>query len=189
MNNSLPALFLLIFTSVFIAQMGDKTQLLTLILAHKIKRHGLLFAGIMVAYFITVGLVVIFGSQVGMFIPQNILKILSALLFMGLGLLLFIKSDKFVKKYKNIHPRHQFFSTIMLISFADFGDKTQIALGLFSASYHPVLVFLAGISALGLATILTIIFAKVISRKVKESVIEKLAGGLFIIIGLFLLFR
>jgi putative Ca2+/H+ antiporter (TMEM165/GDT1 family) len=176
------------FFSLYLAQMGDKTQLLTLLLATRIRDHVMLFLAIITGFAVGVGLAVTVGAGISELIPHRTLKIISATVFIVLGILIIRKSRQSIKKYKKKHFHHQFLSTALIIFLTDFGDKTQIAIALFSASYHPLLVFLAGILALGLDTFIMIYFSKVILHKIREKTIEKIAGILFILTGVFLYF-
>lgn len=181
--------FFLMFFSLYVAQMGDKTQLLTLLLATRIKNHVMLFFAIMTGFAVGVALAVTVGAGISELVPHKILKIISGTVFIILGILLFRRSRQSVKQYKKKHFQHHFLSTALIIFLTDFGDKTQIAIALFSASYHPLLVFSAGILALGVDTFIMIFFSKIILRKLREKVIESLAAILFVLTGLFLYFQ
>lgn len=167
--------------------MGDKTQLLTILLATKTKKHFLLFLAIMSAFTISVGLAVIFGSGLSLIIPHKILHLVSGGIFILLGFFVFWNGKMKKQKYKKIRLTHPFFTAMVLTFLADFGDKTQIALALFAVDHRPLLVFFAGMLALGLDTVLMIVFSKVILKFIKESVMEKIAGILFIVAGILLL--
>lgn len=180
--------FLLIFASIFLAQMGDKTQLITLIMATKTKKHFLLFLAIMTGFLAGVSLAVFVGAGVSQLVPHKILKIISAIVFVILGVLLLFKKKEENPHLKKLNIGNQFITTAFIIFLADFGDKTQIALALFAAANPPLLVLNAGMLALGLVTALTIYFASIITSKLKPHIIEKAAGVLFILIGLLLFF-
>ncbi|MGI8420201.1 MAG: TMEM165/GDT1 family protein [Candidatus Levyibacteriota bacterium] len=178
------ASFLLMFASLYLAQIGDKTQLLTILLSTRTKKHFLLFLAIMTGFTVGVTLAVILGSGLALLIPHKVLKVISGVIFIILGALIFLDGRKGVSKKK--HYPHKFFSIAGIIFLADFGDKTQIAIALFASSYSPYIVFLAAIAALGLDTLLLVLFSKVIMKRLKESIIEKIAGAIFIGVGAFL---
>ena len=175
------------FFSLYLAQMGDKTQLLTILLATKIRKHVLLFIAIMSAFTISVALAVIFGAGLSLIIPHHILHIISGSLFILLGILLIRDGKKKEIKHKRLKLTHPFLTAFILTFLADFGDKTQLALALFAADQNAFLVFGAGILALGLDTFLMIIFSKLILKKINHALIERLAGILFILSGIYLL--
>ena len=179
--------FLLMFFSLYLAQMGDKTQLLTILLATKTKKHFLLFVAIMSAFTVSVTIAVIFGAGLSLIIPHVILHIISGSLFILLGVIIVRDGKKKKNKYKSLKLNHPFLAAFILTFLADFGDKTQLALALFAVDYKPLLVFAAGMLALGLDTILMIVFSKVILKFINESLMEKIAGFLFIAAGIFLL--
>lgn len=175
------------FVSLYLAQMGDKTQLLTLFLATKTKKHWILFWGVMTGFAIGVGLAVLFGAGLSHLIPHKFQHGISAIIFFVMGIIFLRDGVKKKQKYKNINLKHTYLTTAFLIFVTDFGDKTQIALTIFAVNNHPLLVFLAGILALGVDTVLMIIFSKLILRKINEHIIERIAGLLFIATGVFLL--
>lgn len=184
------ASFILMFVSLYLAQMGDKTQLLTLYLATKVrKQHFILFLAIMTAYLISEAVVVVFGASLNLIIPHNILHIVSGIIFLILAVFLIRDGRQKKKKYKNLRFHHLFLTTMFLIFLADFGDKTQIAITLYAAANNPFLVYLAAILALGLDTVIVITFSKVIAKKINESLVERLSGVVFAIVGILLIIQ
>ncbi len=78
--------FLMIFGSVFLAELGDKTQLATLLFASdaKIGRSGVFFAASLALVLSTL-IAVLLGEQVAQWIPPRTLKILSGIGFVVIG--------------------------------------------------------------------------------------------------------
>ena len=183
------AAFFLVFSSIALAQMGDKTQLITIILATRTKKHPILFLSIMSGFAVGVSIAVIFGAGIASIIPHTYIKVASGGIFVALGTILFLNSTMVQTVNKKKHYQHHFLSTAFVILLADFGDKTQIALALFSATYHPFVVFAAGLLALGLDTFVVMYFSKRIAKHFNEKTIEKLASVSFILVGVFLLLR
>jgi len=77
-----------------------------------------------------------------------------------------------------------FFSAFLLILLTEWGDKTQIAAALFAIQYNPWFVFLGTISALFMLSIIAIFFGKIIYNRIPKQTINKIAAGVFIIIGI-----
>jgi putative Ca2+/H+ antiporter (TMEM165/GDT1 family) len=77
--------FLLAFTTLFIAEMGDKTQLAVFSLVADSKAPVSVFLGASIALATVTLIGVLFGGLVTKFIPVNFLKVGSGLLFTGIG--------------------------------------------------------------------------------------------------------
>ncbi len=76
-----------VFVSVFLAELGDKTQLATLMFATNpdVNRTGVFFAAA-AALVISSGLAVLVGSQLGAWLPARQLKMVAGLAFILIGL-------------------------------------------------------------------------------------------------------
>ena len=80
------------------------------------------------------------------------------------------------------------FTTFGMIFLAELGDKTQLATFAFASnSESPLAVFLGSAGALVLTSLLAVVFGSVVSRMVPANYIKIGAGGLFILLGLWML--
>jgi putative Ca2+/H+ antiporter (TMEM165/GDT1 family) len=77
--------FFLAFSTLFIAEMGDKTQLAVFSLVADSKAPLAVFLGASVALTVVTLIGVLFGGLVTKVIPVNFLKLGSGLLFTGIG--------------------------------------------------------------------------------------------------------
>lgn len=166
--------------------MGDKTQILTLLLATRTKKYIPLFFAIMTGFAIGVTLAIILGIGLSTLIPHKMLEIVSGSIFIVIGAIL-VKDGTAKKKKKNIPLGGSFLSIALLIFLSDLGDKTQIAITLFSTNYPSWVVWLAAMTALGLDTVIMIFFSKAILKRIKESVVKRLAGLAFAGFGIYIL--
>jgi len=82
--------FLTTFGTIFLAEMGDKTQLAAILMTSKTKLPLSVFVGASLALCLDTLFGVIFGEGLIAVIPQNILKKLAALAFIGIGLWMFL---------------------------------------------------------------------------------------------------
>jgi len=90
---------------------------------------------------------------------------------------------------KGSYLEHPFYSGFILIFVAEWGDKTQIAAGLFATRYNGLMVLIGVMMALSLLSIIAIYLGKFISEKADREPLTKLTGFLFISMGvLFFLF-
>jgi putative Ca2+/H+ antiporter (TMEM165/GDT1 family) len=81
-----------------------------------------------------------------------------------------------------------FFTVFGTIFLAELGDKTQLAVMALSAENKNGLlsILLGSILALALTSLLGVLLGGVIAKYVSANIIQYIAGGLFIIIGIFI---
>ena len=126
--------FLISTTAVAFAEIGDKTQLLAMILATRFRRPAPLIAGIFVATVANHALAGLFGSGVGAWIGPEALRWVIGLGFMGMAAWTLIPD----KAGDDAAPDRYgpFVTTLIAFFLAEMGDKTQLAtVGL--AAAHP----------------------------------------------------
>jgi putative Ca2+/H+ antiporter (TMEM165/GDT1 family) len=75
-------------------------------------------------------------------------------------------------------------SGFSLIFLSEWGDKTQIASALFATEYDPVMVFIGVMAALFILSAMAVYLGKIISGKVDRRLVSRIAGTVFLIIGL-----
>lgn len=174
------------FLAVALAELGDKSQILVFLLASRTKKHLQLLIGVMLGFLIVDGFAILIGSWVVNLIPAFWLKVVTGLIFMGLGfLMIFAKNDDQEKEPQLKTP---LLTGFLMILMAEWGDKTQIASALFATKYHPFYVFIAVMAALFLLSILAVYLGRFIAHLINKNITTKLAGGIFIVVGLLTLF-
>lgn len=78
------------FGLVFLAELGDKTQLTAMALTTSSKSGWMVFAGTSLALIATTALAVLFGAALTQWVPQNVLHIVSAVAFILIGVILLV---------------------------------------------------------------------------------------------------
>lgn len=171
------------FLLVFVSEMGDKTQLLALVLAAKFRRPLPIMMGIFVATVLNHGL----ASYVGVFATQlvssEILKWILGLTFIVFGLWILVpdKEEPFKDKYK----WGPFLTTLVTFFFAEMGDKTQLATVALGAKYELPLAVTLG-TTLGMlgADGLAVYFGHRFTDRISMTLVHRVASGLFILFGI-----
>ncbi len=74
-----------VFLMIFLAELGDKTQLATFAFASESNSPLSVFLGAAFALVLTSLLGVVVGAAIGRFVPHRIMKFLAALVFLGFG--------------------------------------------------------------------------------------------------------
>ena len=80
-------LFFKTFGVVFLAELGDKTQLTTMTLATDGKSHWMVFAGSAFALVLSSAIAVLLGAKFGEYIPRRAIKIVAGCVFILFGIL------------------------------------------------------------------------------------------------------
>lgn len=180
--------FLTTFFLVFLAELGDKTQLTAMALAarHPWKKT---FLGIAVAFAVLNAGAVLIGEVLFAVLPIFWIKIVSATLFIFFGLTTILaKKEEDDEVDGNGKGRGPVVSAFVMILFAEIGDKTQLATASLAAQYDSALaVFCGSTLALWSVSLLGIFLGAQLSRRVPLPVIHKCAGTLFLLFGAIIL--
>jgi putative Ca2+/H+ antiporter (TMEM165/GDT1 family) len=80
------------FIMIFLAELGDKTQISTFAVASHGHSPLSVFLGASLALVMTSVVAVLLGSAVGRIVPAKIVKILSGLVFLGFGAVTLVKA-------------------------------------------------------------------------------------------------
>jgi putative Ca2+/H+ antiporter (TMEM165/GDT1 family) len=129
---------------VALAEMGDKTQLLALILALRFRKPWPIVLGILVATLANHGMAGAVGAWVTTFVGPEILRWVLAASFIAMALWLLIP-DKIDDEETDAATRWGVFGTTVMAFFvAEMGDKTQIATVMLAARYNAYFCVVAG---------------------------------------------
>ncbi len=171
------------FLLVFISEMGDKTQLLALVLAARFKKPLPIMMGILVATILNHALASYVGSFITNYISAEILKWILAATFVGFGLWMLIpdKDDG----YEDKHRWGPFLTTTVAFFFAEMGDKTQLATVALGAKFVAPMLVTVGttIGMLG-ADGLAVFLGHQFTNRVPMKLVHRIASGLFILFGI-----
>lgn len=129
--------------AVAIAEIGDKTQLLSLILAARYRRFWPIAWGILVATLLNHALAGWLGSMAAAYVPQETLRwiLFASLAGMALWVLIPDKLDDEDAPKPRYGP---FVATAIAFFIAEMGDKTQIATVLLAAKYEQLVMVVVG---------------------------------------------
>jgi Ca2+/H+ antiporter, TMEM165/GDT1 family len=129
---------------VALAEMGDKTQLLALILAARFKKPWPIVAGILVATLVNHALAGAAGAWVTTLISPQMLRWILGASFLAMAAWMLIP-DKIDADEEEKPPRYGvFFTTVLVFFLAEMGDKTQIATVMLAARYDAIASVVAG---------------------------------------------
>lgn len=178
--------FLVSLGAVAIAEIGDKTQLLALILAVRFRAPWSVIAGIFVATIANHALAAFAGTLVASWLTPEILAWVLGLSFLLMGLWALIPdqppSEEETKSASRFGP---LVATAVAFFLVEMGDKTQIATVALGARYESVALVTLG-TTLGMmaANVPVVLFGEAAAKRVPLGVMRLATAGLFIVLGL-----
>lgn len=178
-----------LFTStavVALAEIGDKTQLLAIVLATRFQRPVPIVLGILVATLANHFLAAFVGAQAASFLEGDWFRYLIAASFIAMGAWTLIP-DKLDEVEHKPARFGAFVTTVIAFFLVEMGDKTQLATVALSARFNDLIMVTLG-TTLGmmLANVPAVYLGNELIRRVPLSVVRIIAALLFLVIGLWL---
>lgn len=175
------------FLIIFLAELGDKTQLVCMTLAARFRAVPVFF-GAMLAFGLLNMLAVVFGAALTQWIPETILTIGVSLLFAFFGIQalrtgLAKENEKEENSQNSKGGRSPFITTFLMIFLAETGDKTQIAGAALAVSSPPIPVWIGATLGVGLSVILAVIAGQTVLQKIPISMVHKASGFFFLLLA------
>lgn len=170
---------------VALAEIGDKTMLLAIVLAARLRAPWAILAGIFVATIANHALAALVGSQVAGLLVADWFRIAVAIGFIAMAAWTLVP-DKLDDDEDTVRTAGgAFLTTLVSFFIVEMGDKTQVATIALAAYYHAVLAVAAG-TTLGmmLANGPAVFLGEVIEKKVSMKLTRSLAALLFLVLGL-----
>ena len=171
------------------AEMGDKTQLLSLVLAARFRKPWPIVLGIFVATLANHALAGAVGSWVTTVLGPQVLRWVLGLSFIAMAVWMLIP-DKLDDDGDGAAPRFGVFGTTLVAFFlAEMGDKTQVATVMLAAQYSAYFWVVAG-TTLGmmLANAPVVWLGDRLVKKVPIRVVHLVSALIFLVLGLLALF-
>ena len=194
--------FLIAFSMIFFAELGDKTQLLVLSFSAKNRAYKILL-GVALGTFFSHGIAILFGSSLASFSSSSFqfyLKFFTYCSFIIFGIIGFFPEKKVSSSSSK--SKVSFFNKLSHLSFGaviivaisivigELGDKTFLAsLGL--GLEYPVYKFsliCGSILGMCMSNLLAIFCGKFLSKHLKPSFVSILSNIIFLVFGLFGMF-
>lgn len=180
---------LLTFGVIFLAEVGDKSQLVCMTLASRYRTKPVIF-GAVFAFAILNFLAVSLGASLTLLVPEKWLTLFAAALFGLFGLqALFSKDAQGDDESKPMRSRNIFMTTFIMIFLAELGDKTQLAVVTLSTTHSPIAVWLSSTLALIATSSMGVLVGRKFLAKLNIQLIHRISGGLFIVMACLMLYR
>ncbi len=172
---------------VFLAELGDKTQLVALLLATRY-RAGVVLLAIFVATLAVHALSVALGGATSRFLPQAWIYLLSGLAFVGFGWWTW-RGDTLEDEadYSSRGLRSPFLIVFVTFFLAELGDKTMLSTVTLAASQEMLPVWVGSTLGMVLSDALAIGVGRMLGKQLPERAIKIGAALIFVVFGFYYL--
>lgn len=174
------------FLIVFLGEMGDKTQLLALVLAFRYRKPWVILAGIFAATLLNHALAASLGTWIAAMLSPTILRIgLAALFFLFAAWILIPDGEQDCPRTDRFGP---FLTTTCAFFLAEMGDKTQLATVALGAQFSaPWIVTAATTFGLVAANAPVVFWGQIFLKKIPLVWVHRAAAASFTLFGLIIL--
>ena len=172
---------------VAIAEIGDKTQLLAIVLADKFRKPVPITLGILAATLLNHGLAASLGYLIAQWLTGQVFQAVVGAAFIAMAAWALIPDKEDEGALEKSHGG-VFLTTLVAFFIVEIGDKTQIATSLLAARFHDVALVTVG-TTLGmlLANVPAVLMGEAATRVVPLKVVRMVAAGIFALIGVWVL--
>jgi Ca2+/H+ antiporter, TMEM165/GDT1 family len=170
---------------VALAEIGDKTQLLSLVLAARFRRPWPIVAGILVATLLNHAAAGAFGAWItGFFSQQTLTRILGAS-FIAMAAWILVPDKLDDEDPAKKLARGVFLTTTVLFFLAEIGDKTQVATVMLAARYQALVPVVLGTTVgMMLANVPVVFFGEALAKRMPVAIVRRVTAVAFAILGI-----
>lgn len=174
---------------VFLAELGDKSQLITMTYALR-HRWWVVLTGVGIAAFLVHGLSVTIGHFLGMTLPQRPIAFAAAVAFIGFAIWTWRENGDDDDDPAVPVEEHRFVVLAVVSSFvlAELGDKTMLATVALASDRNWAGVWIGATAGMVLADGVAIAAGRLLHRRLPERFLQVMASVLFLLFGLWILF-
>ncbi len=182
--------FLISTGVVALGEMGDKTQLLAIVLAAAFRKPIPIIAGIFVATVLNHAAAGALGGWVAQLMGPGVLRWVIGLSFLAMAGWMLVP-DEIDEETAAGRQRFGVFGTTVIAFFlAEMGDKTQIATVALAARYTEVVQVVLGTTVgMMLANVPAVFLGDRIAQKVSMRLVHGIAAAIFAVLGVLTLFN
>jgi putative Ca2+/H+ antiporter (TMEM165/GDT1 family) len=175
--------FLVSISTVAIAEMGDRTQLLALMLAARYRKPWPILAGVFCATLANHAVAGLIGVRLGHYLTPALLDGVVGVSMIGMALWT-LKPDTLEEDSTAMRRTSAFAATTIAFFIAEIGDKTQIATVALAAAYSNLLAVVAGTTTgMLLANAPVVFLGKAFAQRLPLKALHYVASGLFLVLG------
>jgi putative Ca2+/H+ antiporter (TMEM165/GDT1 family) len=170
---------------VTISEIGDKTQLLALILAVRFRKPIPIILGILVATLANHAAAALAGEWIASAVDRTILQWVVGILFLGMAGWALIPDKIDESEYQRAYAGGAFVATTVAFFLAEIGDKTQIATVALAARFETLLPVVVG-TTLGMmiADVPAVLIGDRVAHRINLKYVRWVAAAIFAALGI-----
>lgn len=172
--------------TVALSELGDKSHIITLLLGSKYKDHIRVFIGIMLAFFISIVMAILFGNFFSDFILSNVMKYFIAFSLIVFGIYTYLSHEDGPIRISKHSP---LVSSFLMIFIAEMGDKSQFVSGFFAAKINIILLTISLLAGLAAITYATLFIGRKFNKRIHPKIVHYVGGTIFIVLGVLTFLR
>ena len=174
---------------IFAAEIGDKSQLVCMALAARYRATPVML-GSAIAFIFLNTLAVTFGVAIASWVPEVFISGMVAVLFAIFGVHALRSEETSEDDNVEVSSDHSIFiATFLLISVAEFGDKTQLAVVALSSTSIPVAIWLGSTFALITTSALGVWAGRTLLQRIPITLLHRISGFIFIFFAIFAVYK
>ncbi|WAC91735.1 TMEM165/GDT1 family protein [Mycobacterium sp. Aquia_213] len=173
---------------VFLAELGDRSQLITMTYALRF-RWWVVLPGVTIAAFAVHGLSVTIGHFLGAALPARPMAFASAIAFLIFAGLAWREGSADVEVSNAPEPRFALLTVVSSFALAEISDKTTLATVTLASDHDWAGVWIGSTLGMVLADALALGAGMLLHRRLPQQLLHMVAGVLFGIFGLWMLFE
>jgi Ca2+/H+ antiporter, TMEM165/GDT1 family len=172
---------------VFLAELGDKSQLITMTYALR-HRWWVVLAGVGIAAFLVHGVSVTIGHFLGLTLPERPIAFAAAVAFLGFAVWTWREGGDDGDVETVAEPRFVILAVISSFVLAELGDKTMLATVALASDHNWAGVWIGATVGMVLADGVAIAAGRLLHKRLPERFLHVMASLLFLLFGLWILF-
>lgn len=174
---------------VALAEIGDKTQLLALVLAARYRKPVPIVIGILIATLLNHALAGSVGAVLARMVDPHVMRWILGGSFVAMAVWMLIP-DKLEDEQQAKPPRFGVLATTLVAFFLlEMGDKTQIATVALAAKYPQLAAVVAGTTfGMMLANVPAVLLGEIAATKLPLRLVRGVCAAVFAVIGVLVLF-
>ncbi|MCV7282305.1 TMEM165/GDT1 family protein [Mycolicibacterium flavescens] len=172
---------------VFVAELGDKSQLITMTYSLR-HRWWVVLSGVGIAAMLVHGLSVAIGHFLGMTLPERPIAFAAAVAFLLFAVWTWREGADDDGDVRIAEPRFVVPAIVSSFVLAELGDKTMLATVALASDHHWAGVWIGATVGMVLADAVAIAAGRLLHRRLPAGLLHGLASFLFLEFGLWLLF-
>ena len=172
------------FTLIGLAEIGDKSQIVCMVLASRHSRWPVLL-GAAAAFLLLNTQAVVFGAGVATWMPEQVTATIVALLFAAFGIhALLAQPGDSSQEISEKPGRNVFLTALSLIFVAELGDKTQLAVAGMASNMALLPVWMGATTALVAVAALGVWVGSTLLQRMPTIWLHRISGAIFLVFAI-----